>query len=76
MPIAKTIQARNVNVGDRILTSNGMREVLGKQMHSFTEGKLYRVTLTVDDISSPPWRSDLGFNPTDKVAVVRAPKEA
>ena len=77
MSDCKTIQARNVRVGDRILTSNGMREVLDRVPRSFGPGqKPYGIMLVVDDVCGPPWRAELLFKPEDKVSTRRATKES
>lgn len=61
MPLqTRLIQPRNVNVGDRIATTNGMREVLKVELHRHPKFKatqvrvprVFRVDITVQDVMS------------------------
>jgi len=72
----KSLQARNVNVGDSILNTTGMREVVAKEVRRWpSSGTAYHVELWVSDVCGPPWKARLDFAPSDRVTTRRAASE-
>jgi hypothetical protein len=69
---AKVLSAKSIKVGDKIETTNGMREVLRVNRYRALD-VLSLIQVAVQCPASPPqWEAEIRFKPTDKVKVVRA----
>ncbi len=64
----RTILARNVRIGDRVMTTNGMREIVGVSARQWLDGTVYGVDLSVDDLTGV---TTLCFSANDKIRAHR-----